>query len=179
MSKVVRKMFFAWQFEKEKQFLEDMALKGYKLKKVSFRKYEFDEIDPKEITYQMDFRIITKKNEAEYLSLFHEWEYITTHASWYYFASKDNSITKDSSIFNDVSSQKAMFRNLLVFISIVGLPLYYQVLIFFPLINDREFVFPSIYFFYRIMVIILIILHIFSTYKIIIIYKKLGKSISK
>ena len=179
MSKTIRKMFFAWQFDKEKEFLQDMALKGFKLEKVSFRKYTFSEIEPKELTYQMDFRIVSKKKEADYLSLFNDWEYITKYASWYYFVYKGVEDKESVSIYNDISSQKHMFGNLLAFISIVGFPLYYQLLFFIPLMNEDKFTFPSIYFFYRIMILLLIFLHIFSTYKIFTIYRKLGKSISE
>ena len=69
-------MFFAWQIDKEKQFLEDMALEGYILSKVRFGKYEFEECEQKSVTFQFDFQILHKNKEEEYLSFFKDWNFV-------------------------------------------------------------------------------------------------------
>ena len=42
MRKTIRKWFWAWDFEKEEKWLNEMAAKGLALVGVGFCKYEFD-----------------------------------------------------------------------------------------------------------------------------------------
>jgi len=179
MSKIIRKAYFAWNLEKEKAFLEDMATKGYKLKKASFMKYEFEEIEPMNLSYQFDFRVLNKNKEKDYLSYFEDWEFICRFGSWYYFAKEIEEGHVDSSIFNDNKSKQAMFRRLILFLLLVGFPLYYQVIIFFPNMDYRDTTFPNFYFFFRIITVLLMSIHLLVTLRFVFIYIKLGKSISE
>lgn len=177
MNKVVRKMFFAWQLDKEKLFLESMALKGYLLVKVGLARYEFVEIEPKKVVFQFDFRIISKKNEAEYIFFFDEWTYVDCFGSWYYFYTEVTDDRKDYTIFSDTKSKKDMYSKLLLFITIGGLPLYYNLIFIFPNYEMNGITFISFYGFFMTIVIITTILHIYVCVKLLKVIRSLGKSI--
>lgn len=161
MQKIVKKWFWAWNDDKEEIFLEEKAAEGYKLVGVSLGKYIFIEDEPKKIKYQLDFKGLSKMNEAEYLQLYEDagWECISRLGSWYYFAQEYDDETPDISIFNDNKSRLQKYRRIILFLLITGFPLYYNVIILFPSLDSTEFVFPKFYFFFRIFATLLIILH--------------------
>ena len=177
MSRRVIKLFFAWQLDKEKAYLEDMGLKGYKLKRVRFGGYEFEQIEPTKLIYQFDFRSLSKKREQEYLSYFDEWEYIDRLGGWYYFVSDAENKEVNLSIFSDNKSRSDIYKRLSILIAIFGFPLYYQLIFLYPNMNPSEFEFPKFYFFFRFVVIIFMFIHIFVMLKLLTVYKKLKDSI--
>lgn len=65
--KIVNRWFFVWQEDKERAFLEDMAVMGYVLEKVGMGRYEFWEDEAQLRTYQFDFRGLSRIPEEEYL----------------------------------------------------------------------------------------------------------------
>ncbi len=161
MQKIVRKWFWAWNDDKEEIFLEEMAAEGFKLVDVSIGKYMFIKDDPKKIRYQLDFKGLTKMKEAEYLQLYEDagWECVSRLGSWYYFAREYDEETPDISIFNDNKSRLEKYRRLILFLVITGFPLYYNVVILFPSLDNTEFIFPKFYFFFRIIATVLVLLH--------------------
>ena len=177
MSKKIRKLYFVWQLEKEKAYLEEMALKGYKLINVSFGGYEFEEIEPRKLIYQFDFRMLHKKQEKEYLSFFDDWEYISRFGGWYYFVIDGEDKDPDYSIFGDNKSKLGIYRRVLLILAVTGFPLYYQLFIFYPYLDTSETTFPKFYFFFRIVVLVVTFLHILVVLKILTVYKKLNDSI--
>ena len=48
MRKTVHKWFWAWEFDKEEKWLNEMAAKGLTLASMHFTKYMFEETDPGE-----------------------------------------------------------------------------------------------------------------------------------
>lgn len=54
MRKTVRKWFWAWNYEKEEKWLNEMAAKGCGLVSVGFCKYEFEECEPGEYRYRIE-----------------------------------------------------------------------------------------------------------------------------
>jgi len=101
--KKINKLFFVWQSDKEKKWLESMAQNGYILDSVSFFNYTFKESEPQDLVYQFDFQILNKKTEPEYLELFKDWNLITKHGAWYYFSKNREGNEKDL-IYNDQNS---------------------------------------------------------------------------
>jgi hypothetical protein len=173
MEKIVKKLYFAWGMDKEKAWLESMAKEGWILKHVSFGKYTFLKDEPKDLVYEFDFNILSKEQEAEYLSYFSDWTYIDTIGGWYYFYIERKEDI-DISIFNNNESRRKMIQRLLIFLFIVSFPLYYSSFIMIPNLNVE---FPSFYYFFRIFLIIIVALHLFATIKIFMIYRKLSKQI--
>ncbi len=179
MKKIVKKLFWVWKQDEEKAFLEDMAQQGYRLDAVLFGTYIFDQQEEQKLIYQMDFRGIERKiPESEYLQIYEDagWTLATKYGLWYYFY-KPWEPAADLSIFNDNKSKRTMYKRLLAFLLIVGFPFYYQTLILFPSMPDAEFVFPSFYFFMRILLTALMVLHLLALVRVYLMYRKLKSNL--
>ena len=178
--KTVRRLFFAGEENKEQFFLEDMARKGYKLVSVGLARYHFEEMTPKEVVYQFDFKGMDNIDEAEYQQYYEEagWGWVTGYGSWYYFYQEKDEALTDLEIFNNNESKRAKFRRLLIFLLITGFPLYYQVLIFLPYLAREGDIGP---FFrgLRIMVTILALLHGYALIRLGLGYRKLLNQIKE
>lgn len=175
MEKRVNKLFWVWDHEKERAFLEDMAKQGYRLKNVRFGSYDFIESTSEERIYQFDFKGLDKMPEEEYLQLYEDsgWDLDAKFGGWYYFSKAVTEDEIDLSIFNDTASKKAKYKRLLIYLMIVGFPLYYQVFFMIPYMALDELTFPSFYFFFRIVIYIVAGLHIAAVLKIVSMYRKL------
>lgn len=180
MKKVVKKLFFVWNENKEKDFLEEMALKGYRLTDVGFGRYSFEQDEPKKLIYQFDFKGLGRMDEKEYLQIYEDagWDFVSRFGGWYYFSKERTEKEIDLSIFNNNESKRAKYRRLLVFLAITGFPLYYQTFIFFPTYS-QVFEFPGFYFFFRIIMYIVVCLHIFAVLRIVIMYKRIKSQIKE
>ncbi len=132
----VKKMFFAWQEEKERIFLEEKAKEGYLLVKASVGSYEFKKTEPMDIAYQFDFKGIDFTNNDEYLQFFEDdgWVYINSVGGWYYFYKKKKNVEEKLSLYNDNKSIMNKYFKLLMFLGITGFSLYYMTLFFFPML---------------------------------------------
>lgn len=175
--KTVRKLFFAWNEEKERAFLEDMARKGYRLSAIGFGKYIFEEIEPADIVYQFDFKGMDYNDIEEYLQYYKDagWTCIQSYGGWYYFWQEKNDDT-DLSIFNDNASAREKYKRLVFFLLITGFAVYYQAFIIFPHLSREGDLSP----FYRgfwIFAIIISVLHFYAVVRLFLAYRKLKKQI--
>ncbi|MBQ7612979.1 MAG: DUF2812 domain-containing protein [Spirochaetaceae bacterium] len=86
--KTVRKLFLAWDFEKEEQWLNEMAQSGWTLCNVHLLKYTFKKSDPSEYTIRLEYHIA--KDVEDYISFVEETgaEYIGNVFRWLYFRKK-------------------------------------------------------------------------------------------
>ncbi len=173
-----RKVFFAWQADKEKQWLEDLAKQGYVLEDIKLFTYTFSKQEPQDLVYQFDFQILSKANEAEYLELFEDWTFIKRFGGWYYFRKPKDS-TNTNEIYNDNISKSAMFKRIIGFLALVGFPLYYQVIFVFPNMESNRLAYPNFYFFLRIIVVIFLVLHLLASLRIFAVYLSYKKKISE
>ncbi|QOR35293.1 DUF2812 domain-containing protein [Clostridium sp. 'deep sea'] len=131
MEKIVRKFFVAWQEEKEKKFLEDMALQGYILTKARFGKYVFEKQESKELIYEFDYNSFnTPEQEAEYIQIFKDagWDLRCKNTGWYYFCT-EKKVNQDLSIFSNNKSRKAKYKRLGFFLLLTGFPLYSYIIV--------------------------------------------------
>ena len=175
MKKTVNKLFWVWQSDKEKAFLEEMVLQGYRLIRVGFGTYDFRKSDPQKRVYQFDFKGLNKMPEDEYLQLYEDsgWDLDGKFGGWYYFSKTVTDEEIDLSIFNDIASKKAKYRRLLIYLMVVGFPIYYQIFFMIPNMMADELSFPSFYFFFRFFIYIIGGLHIAAVIKIVSMYRKL------
>ncbi len=171
-----RKLFFAWQLEKEKAYLEQKSRDGFTLKKIGFGTYYFEKSDARDVVFQFDFRPLHRKDEKEYLSLYEEWEYVGRFSSWYYFR-KERVEGEEHQIFSNVESKREMLRRLLGFLLLTGFPLYYQVIIFFP--NMEVSSIRGFYQFFKPFVYVVLALHSYALLKLALLYNKLKKDITE
>ena len=64
MTKTVRKLFFLWEYEKEEEWINQMAREGWMLIRTGFRKYVFEKGKPGEYTYRVEL-LDKDKNSKE------------------------------------------------------------------------------------------------------------------
>lgn len=111
--KTVRKLFWAWEFEKEEQWLNTMAQAGWALEKVGLCQYSFSPCEPGEYTIRLEMR----SHDEGYLAFMQETgaEYIGRMVQWIYFRKKATEGGFD--IFSDLDSKikhlKSISRTLL------------------------------------------------------------------
>lgn len=77
----MRKFKLFWDFDAEEKYLNDMASKGYILKKYSmFGFYHFELSQPQKLNYKIDYRVFNDREEFEnYIALFEDagWKHVS------------------------------------------------------------------------------------------------------
>lgn len=99
--KTIRKWFWVWDFEKEEQWLNEMAFTGWTLCEIGFCKYTFEKSEPGEYAIRLEMR----EDDQSYLELMKETkaEYIGRMVQWIYFRKKAEDGSFD--IFSDLESR--------------------------------------------------------------------------
>lgn len=109
MKHVVYKVFWAWDFEKEEKWLNEMAAKGMLLTDVGFCRYVFQEGTPGEYQYHLEwlenfpghpesiaYIQFVEETGAEHVGSFKKWVYFrkrTTEGAFNLFSDLDSRIT--------------------------------------------------------------------------------------
>lgn len=110
----MRKFKFFLDFDKEEQWLNEMANAGYQLENKGFG-YTFRQAEPDDTTIKIDYRQFTKKEDfIDYLTLFEDsgWEHIAGYkgsGTQYFRKVEGNS---DEDIFSDKLSKAAKYKRL-------------------------------------------------------------------
>jgi hypothetical protein len=121
---VKHKWFWAWQDDKEEQWLESMSENGYHLVEPGvFGRYVFEKGQPQKYVYRLDFMTQSKDRDS-YLQLFKDagWEYLGQFGSWQYFR-KSASEDDNPEIFSNVESKIKKYQRVLTYI-IIFTPIY-------------------------------------------------------
>lgn len=123
MKKIVHKIFFAWQFEEEEKWLNDMSSDGWVLTEVGFCKYVFEPCEKGEYKYKLEYleHSTGSKESLNYISFIEETgaEYIGNYMRWVYFRKK----TADGEVFDiysDVTSKKRYFDRVVAFLKVIA-----------------------------------------------------------
>lgn len=109
------KWFWAWQDDKEEQWLGEMSAKGYHLTEPGlFGRYVFEQGEPMKYIYRLDFTPHNKDQRESYLQYFKDagWEYLGEFGNWQYFrilAGDDQT----PEIFTDAASKIEKYRRIL------------------------------------------------------------------
>ena len=121
--KVVYRIATIADYDREALYLRKMHAEGWKLKRVSYSnlvvavKYTFEECQPEQVSYQLDFYPMKKSERASYLQLFKDcgWEHITDFNSFSYFRKAYSGIESDAEfeIYNDAAGKLAMVKRIL------------------------------------------------------------------
>ena len=121
--KVVYRIATIADYDREALYLRKMHAEGWKLKRVSYSnlvvavKYTFEECQPEQVSYQLDFYPMKKSERASYLQLFKDygWEHITDFNSFSYFSKPYSQIESDAEfeIYNDAAGRLAMVKRIL------------------------------------------------------------------
>jgi len=119
-AKRVIKIFWAWQEEKEEEWLASMSREGWHLIRVGFLNYTFKKGKPYDYIYRFDFKVATNEDTKEYVSFFEDtgWKLIHRFGSWFYFRA-DRALGPDQEIYNNNRSKIEKYKRLLIFLVII------------------------------------------------------------
>ena len=127
MRRIIKKLFFVWDFDKEEKWLNEMAAKGLCLVSTGFCKYEFEDCIPGE--YRICMQLLEKSPRNPEMQKYIEFledtgaEHVGSFTRWVYFRKKASE--GDSTLFSDNASRVKYLSSILSFIAlIVGLNLY-------------------------------------------------------
>ena len=121
--KIVYRIFTIADYEREALYFREMHAEGWKLKEVTYSnlvvavKYTFEQCQPKQVSYQLDFYPMKKSERASYLQLFKDcgWEHITDFNGFSYFRKLHSGIESDAEfeIYNDAAGKLAVVKRIL------------------------------------------------------------------
>lgn len=107
------KWFTVMDYEKEAEYLAGMHAKGWKLSKVKYLgSYYFEECEPAEYSYQLDYNQDAAKEKDEYIQMFTDcgWEYIQDFVGYSYFRKPVEEGCEAEEIFCDDDSRIEMMK---------------------------------------------------------------------
>ena len=114
MKKTVRKWWWAWDFEKEEKWLNDMAAEGWVLCGTGFCRYEFEKCEPGEYTVRLEFmeHLPRTPEGQDYIRFLEETgaEHIGNYIRWAFFRKKTSEGSFD--IYSDLPSRVAHLRRI-------------------------------------------------------------------
>ena len=174
---VKHKWFWAWQDDKEEEWLSEMSKQGCHLSKPGFfGRYEFEQGEPKNYVYRLDFMIGKSDQKETYLQYFTDagWEYLGEFGNWQYFrilAEGDS----EPEIYTDVSS-KIMKYQRIGGLLIIFMPVYLVTLNVNNLLDrDPTWLMVTIF----ILWLAIILLFVFSIVKLFLRVLELKKTIKQ
>ncbi|MBL4932145.1 DUF2812 domain-containing protein [Clostridium paridis] len=142
MKKVIRKLF--WDYEREENWINDMADKGYNFLSFSFPgKYVFEEGEPGEYTYRIELLKSTPKSidSKDYINFMeeNEIECVNTYFRWAYFRSKNKEqlVNLYSDYESKVQHYSKIFRFTLVLWGLNFSSFIYNLIIGYVMYIDR------------------------------------------
>lgn len=122
MRHTIYKWFWAWNFDKEEKWLNEMATQGLHLVAVGFCKYTFEEGMPGEYCVRMELLndVPTHPKSRRYINFIEDTgaEYIGSIMRWTYFRKK----TGDGgfNLFSDIDSRIVHLKRILFLIGVIG-----------------------------------------------------------
>lgn len=159
MRKIVKKAFWAWESEKEEQWLNEMAAKGLALVDYSWCRYSFEECEPGEYTFGIQL-LEHKPSHPEsesYIRFIEETgaEQVASYMNWVYFRKKNDGSPME--LFSDIDSKLrqyilikklllplAWFNLFVAVMNIINCVLNYLPGIWIALLNVACFVFIAL-----------------------------------
>lgn len=123
MKTTVRKWFWVWDFEKEEQWLNQMADKGLVLVDVGFGKYLFEEDTPGAYSIRLEMldNAPSHGGSQEYIRFIEETgaEYIGSYLRWIYFKKKKTDGT--FALHSDVRSRIKLLNRILALTAVLSI----------------------------------------------------------
>lgn len=123
MRKVVHKLFWAWDFDKEEKWLNELAAKGLALTSVGFCRYEFEDCVPDEYKICLELledRTSSKVEKAKYIEFLEETgaEHVGTFFNFVYF--RKRTTEEDFRLFSDNTSRIKYLTRIIGYIAFFG-----------------------------------------------------------
>lgn len=125
MRKTIHKLFWAWDFDKEEKWLNEMSAKGLQLVAIGFCKYIFEVGEPGEYTVKLELldNYPTHPQSEQYIKFIEETgaEYLGSILRWVYFRKKGSNFD----LYSDIDSRIKHLKRILVLIgTVLALELY-------------------------------------------------------
>jgi len=121
MRKIIHKLFWAWDFDKEEKWLNEMSAIGLQLAAVNFGRYDFDEGEPGEYMYRMELlkHSLSHPESEKYIRFLEETgvQNVGYLKNWAYFRKKADSCGFD--IYSDFESRIKHLKRVRNLISIL------------------------------------------------------------
>lgn len=122
MRRIVHKLIFVWDFDKEERWLNEMAAKGLCLVGVGFCRYEFEECEPGEynICMQLLEKSVKDPESQKYIEFLEATgaEHIGTFTRWVYFRRKAE--YGPFELFSDNASRVKYLKRIVSFIGVIS-----------------------------------------------------------
>ena len=114
--KTIYKWFFVWDFDKEEQWLNEMALAGWALVSVGYCRYTFEASEPGEYTVRLEMH----GYDPQYVDFMSDSgaEYVGRVLQWLYFRKKAADGPFD--IFSDIDSRIEHLQKIARVLMIIG-----------------------------------------------------------
>ncbi len=115
-SKTIRKWFWVWSFDKEEEWLNEMAMSGWVLESVSFVDYHFVRCEPGEYTVRLEMH----EYDEAYISFMRDTgaEYIGRVMAWIFFRKKTSEGPFD--LFSDIDSRISHLDRIGKMLTVIG-----------------------------------------------------------
>ena len=115
--KTVRRLWWVWNFEKEEQWLNNMAMEGWALEGVGVCTYHFVRCEPGEYTIRLEMH----GKDDEYMEFLEGTgaEYVGRFVQWVYFRRKSEYGAFD--IFSDIDSRIKHLNKIADVLRIIGI----------------------------------------------------------
>lgn len=113
--KKVLKYFTIMQYKAEEDYLRSMHQSGWKLVKISgFCVYHFEQCEPIDMIYRLDYNKDGIEHKDEYVQMFHDcgWEYLQDYVGYSYFRKPTNNENSNDDIFCDDESRLEMMSRI-------------------------------------------------------------------
>lgn len=94
----IKRMFWAWNYEKEENWLREMSNKGYEFDSWSIGKYRFKKAEPKDVIYKLDYNPKWCIKSGGYMEFIKEcgWEFCDSMCGWnLYKCDADNCLSEE------------------------------------------------------------------------------------
>ncbi len=101
------------EYEKEGKWLREHHKNGWRLISATLPGcYHFEECEPEDVVYQLDYNKDGMANRTEYIQMFQDcgWEHVTDMAGFSYFRKPVSEMKEEEEIFNDDESKMDMIR---------------------------------------------------------------------
>lgn len=149
MRKVIKKLFWAWDYEKEEKWLNEMSAKGLALVDYTPFRYSFEECEPGEYTNKiqlLEHRPSHPESER-YIRFMEETgaEQVASYMNWVYFRKK--TAEGPFEIFSDIESKMnhlILIKKLLLPIAILNLAIFLMNMVNFAVNYPRGIWIPFI-----------------------------------
>lgn len=121
MNRVIRKIFWVWDYEKEEQWINKMAAQGLELTGVSVARYAFREGTPGEYEYRLQLleNLPTHAESVQYLRFLEELgvEHVASIQRWVYLRKKaaDGSFE----LFSDLGLRIKQMRQIVILLAVI------------------------------------------------------------